>query len=535
MNKFLTFETNAFRIDDKVFPCYNVDFSLQASTNPVFDINGLLLYYSPNSPIQGKVNVKFYLTGAFPEYCKAENQTENAQQIQFNNFFIPSSYLTDLSFDVIPYQPISINAGFVFYDGLQVLNTNLNDFYQEFSTGLSTLNGLGSRIVSTNFKNQTDFIISDFSYSFNVEREPIIRVRQFPRRDVPSRVALKKVNSQISIGANNINDVLTINGNEAILSAVLSDNENLFNSTVLNFTGIVVDQSYSISESEYGSSKLRAISTNVPLKRSIVTIPYEIENYSIITTRNQPPSQPPRIVTEILDKEKIDEQRQEQIYKINTNNQPVSVIDINENSDYSDGNNGDGNIDSNQPSNPTDSSNIQISPEDSIWCKFIVYGYLVSDPSSELTETEKCRLKYPHITSVESQNINETQNQKLYLFKANIRQPIFIERNLENPVSVPQAYDQVPYYWIVQIQMNKNFFNDLITSYTPDTAFSVRYRDHDWIFDESSNACALFQSTLNTISWSDFKALLDTAVANESSYGNGSLKNPYRLVYGLGG
>lgn len=531
MNRFLTFETTALKIDDSVFPCNTVNFSIRSNTVPVFDINGSLLYYAPNSNVQGKISTQFYLTGDFPDFCKAENQSEASQKIQFNNFFIPSAYLTELNFDVLPYQPIIINVGFDFYDGLNVLNTSLNDSYQEFTTGLSVLNGLGSRIVTSNFANSNDFVATDFSYSFRVERQPITRVRQVPRRDIPSRVALKKIESEITISANNINDFLTIYGNDAVLSARLSDNERLSNFTTLNFTGTIIDQNYSISDSNYGISKIRAVSSSAPFKRSILSIPYEIEDFSLKYATNNIPKPP----VSVTDNSNLSRGRIQMGTSGSAGSSGIGGqigFGGGENSNQGDSNN---NTPTNPPSTEKDNSNVDILPEDSIWCRFIIGGYLASEDGVDLSKIELCRLQHPHITSVECQNINETENNKVYIFKSAVRQPIFIGRNLTLPISAPQIYDHIPYYCIAEIQMNKNFFNDLIAAYTPDTIFSIRYRDHDWSFNEFSDSCYLFNSTLNTVSWSEFKGYLSTAVANPSQYGNGSAKNPYRLVRALGG
>jgi hypothetical protein len=280
MARFLTFETTALKLNNSVFPCNSISVSLNANTTPVFDINGNLLYYSPTAPIQGKFSTNFYLTGALPNFLKLENQTEAPVRLSFNQFYIPSAYLTDLSFSVEPFQPISVATSFVFYHGLTVLNTDLNDNHTSFSDSLKTLNGLSSYIVTTdrdtNAENPKDFLITNFDYSFSVERSPVLRIKE----SIPSRVALKQINAQFGVTANNLDGRLKIQGNNAVFNAILKDNTSLSTSTNFSLTGIIVDQSYSISEGNYGLSNVKMIQ-NINPKRNIISIPFEIEDYDI--------------------------------------------------------------------------------------------------------------------------------------------------------------------------------------------------------------------------------------------------------------
>jgi len=280
MGRFLTFETTALKLNDSVFPCNSVSFSLNANTIPVFDINGNLLYYSPTAPIQGKFQTQFYLTGALPNFLKLENQSEVPVDVKFNQFYIPSAFLTNLNFSVDPFQPILVNVDFVFYHGLLALDTNLSDQYRNFSNSLATLNGLGSYVItdnrSTYIETAGDFLVTNFNYSFSVEREPVIRIKQ----SVPSRVAIKQINAEFNVGANNLDGLLQVQGNVGLFSGVLRDNENLSTSTNFTVSGIIVDQSYSVSEGNYGVSNIKMIQSINP-RRSILTIPYEVEDYNI--------------------------------------------------------------------------------------------------------------------------------------------------------------------------------------------------------------------------------------------------------------
>ena len=290
MAKFLTFETTAIRLNDSIFPSNSASFGLQANTVPVFDINGNLIDYAPNGPIQGKFSTEFYLTGALPDFLKLENQSDVPISVSFNNFNIPSAFLTDLSFSVEPYQPIAVSTSFDFYHGIKALDTNLNDVHNLFSPAdgstkvknkLATLNGLSSYIITNNRSsypdNYDDFIVSNFNYSFTVERQPLLRVKQ----SIPLRVALRQVNAQFGVTANNIDGVLDIHGNDAVFNAVLKDAQNPSVYTTMSLTGIIVDQNYAISDSSYGVGSIKMIQ-NISKKRNIISIPFGTNDPAIV-------------------------------------------------------------------------------------------------------------------------------------------------------------------------------------------------------------------------------------------------------------
>ena len=300
MAKFLTFETTAVKLNDSIFPSNSATFGLQAATVPVFDINGNLIDYAPNGPIQGKFSTEFYLTGALPNYLKFDNQSDAPISVSFNNFNIPSAFLTDLSFSVEPYQPISVSASFDFYHGIISLSTDLNDTHNLFSPAdgtnkvknqLATLNGLSSYIItydrSTYKENPDDFIVSNFSYSFTVDRQPLLRVKQ----SIPSRVALKQVNGQFSITSNNIDGLLDIHGNDAIFNAILADPQNPATYTSIGLTGIITDQNYVISDSNYGVGTIKMVQS-ITKKRNAISVP-ETNDPAIVEVS------PPNVIIDI--------------------------------------------------------------------------------------------------------------------------------------------------------------------------------------------------------------------------------------------
>jgi hypothetical protein len=323
MAKFLTYDINQVIINNNLFPANSISFQLAANTVPVRDINGNLLYYSPTSPIQGSVSINFFLTGAIPSYLRLENQNEIANTIAFNQLAVPGCHLTNLSFSVRPFEPIPVKADFVFYHGIRALNTNLIQYAssfngpipgfqinQSFDSALNILNGMSSYIItddrSTYIQNPADFVVTDFDYQFSVERVPILRVGEY----FPLRVAMKEINAEFNITASNLDGVLDIKGNSAVFSAVLKDNTDANVSDTINVTGIIVNQSYEISEDNFGFSKIKMMQS-LNKKRSSITIPMEVNDPNIVnppTDNNDVPTQPPKIVTreEIIRSEKPD-------------------------------------------------------------------------------------------------------------------------------------------------------------------------------------------------------------------------------------
>ncbi len=307
MAKFLTYDINQVIINSNLFPANSISFQLGANTVPVKDIYGNLLYYSPTSPIQGSVSINFFLTGVIPSYLRLENQNEIGNNIAFNQLAIPDCHLTNLSFSVRPFEPIPVKADFIFYHGIRALNTNpgVSSLNQSFNSGLNILNGMSSYIItdnrSTYVQNPADFVVTDFDYQFSVERVPILRVGEY----FPLRVAMKEINAEFNITTNNLDGVLDVRGNSAVFSAVLKDNTDPNVSDTINLTGIIMNQSYEVSEDNFGFSKIK-MTQALNKKRSTITIPMEVNNPNIVnppTNNNNVDAKPPTSIinTEIED------------------------------------------------------------------------------------------------------------------------------------------------------------------------------------------------------------------------------------------
>lgn len=307
MANFLTFEENQVLINNDLFPANGITLQLNANTVPVKDIYGNLLYYSPAGPIQGTVGLNFFLTGALPSYLRVENQDESPIKIAFNTIVIPDCYLTNVSLSVKPFEPIPVRADLVFYHGVRAMNTDpivLNTFATNlvangiaksnnlFNSNLKTLNGATSYILTENrssfTENPADFVVTDFDYQFSVERVPILRVGEI----FPTRVAMKEANAEFSITANNIDGYLDIHGNTAEFSGILKDSASLSTYEEIQLTGIIVDQSYEISDESYGFSKIKMIQA-LNRKRSPITIPMEVSDPNIINAPTNNPINPP--------------------------------------------------------------------------------------------------------------------------------------------------------------------------------------------------------------------------------------------------
>lgn len=503
MNKFLTFETNSVRINSSVFPSESVSIDLKADTTNVYDIDGNWLGLSPNGPIQGQLTTQFYLTGALPSYLTVEGQTETPVKIKFNNFYIPSAYLTDFSFSADPFSPILASASFVFFHGLSVLDTNHADTNAAFATSLGTLNGLSSYIIASNREtydeNPNNFLITNFKYSFSVDRSPVLRVKQ----TIPSRVAMKQINIQVDLVSNNLDGKLKINGNSAILSAYLQDSQNSSIYSVFNITGTILNQSYSLSSDSYGVANVSLLRT-INSRRNLLTIPFETENNTLNYDLKEeyaelpviddpvyppPPNNPPLIVNGNIDSERT--YQAVLLFKFSftsrANNEGI------------------------EPTNPCNDENGYASALASIG-SFDVNGYRFNfSPKDSNT-------KYSIMPS----------------YEASDALPIY-ERQF-----IP------PNYYVGGISFNQNFLdyvnNELSLTETFPTIIARDDNGNEiesicYLFSYSyykeDGSCVALPRTMHALTWGAFFQKLQEAIALEPDRGDGQL-NPYIIKFGFG-
>lgn len=515
MNKFLTFETTSLKLNNSVFPCNAVSFDINADTTNVYDIDGIFIGTAPNSPIQGQCSMQFYLTGALPNFLKAEYQSETPIRIQFNNFFIPSAYLSNLNFSVAPFQPVAVSANFMFYHGLSVLDMNHKNWHDTYSSSLPTSNGLTSYIVTSNRdsynQNPNNFIATDFNYSFTVDRQPVLRVRE----SIPSRVAMKQINAEMEVSANNLDGRLKIYGTNAIFNAVLRDSQNPSVSSSLDFTGVINGQGYSISESSYGLAKIKLTQT-INRRRSILSIPFEEEDNSLTYA-------PPTTI-------EYAEIPVEDIPAPPPNNPPIIVNGI-------------------------------IAPPTETPFIVKIAGYYLT--STEL-DAPSC-IDGGYFSSLQSINVSYTNSDNIKYSVSRFAIPG------ENPITSfskydsdysstpsPQIYDAPPYYFAGAFAVNKNLkeyvaaaseseINDLAnvfpyieildqTSPVYGTNFGLYTQTQnrkDGYDDSGNQICENDSLSTRGLSWNAFLLALKTAIAAHPTMGEGTVSSPYVIVLPL--
>ena len=275
--KFLLFESNHVRLNNNVFPAEDISVSLNAALTDAMDIDGDVIGYSPNGPLQGSVSFSFDLTGQLPDYFYAENLTEQPTVISFNTFVI-YGHLQSLNYSIEPYQPIKVNADFAFFHGIKYLNTYQQDhFMAEFDNSLKSYNGVRSYLLANT---ESVYVPISFNYSLTAKRTPYTKVGY----ESPTRVALEGVNAEMNVVGNNIDKYMSIRGNEAHFVGVLNDlhNPSEENKYYLRVDGKVVGQSFDVNASSYGTSQLTVRQTFSRI-RNITSIPF-IDSDTIYTT-----------------------------------------------------------------------------------------------------------------------------------------------------------------------------------------------------------------------------------------------------------
>ena len=272
--KFLVFESNAVRLNNDIFPAESINVSLSPSIDPLMDIDGRVTNYAPNGSLKGRVDLSFDLTGELPTYFHATGVTEAPTLVKFNTFVI-YGYLENLTYEVSPYRPIKVNAGFAFFHGIKYLETQFKDkIPASFDSSLKTYNGLRSYLVGDT-RNYS--FISSFNYSLTTRRTPYTKVGF----ESPTRVALEDVRIEINAQGSNINNYMTIRGNETYLRGNLNELYNSNNTIVMPLAGRVVEQSFSASQGSVGQGSFKAIQSLNRIRKN-VSIPF-IENQLILT------------------------------------------------------------------------------------------------------------------------------------------------------------------------------------------------------------------------------------------------------------
>lgn len=505
MNKFLTFETNSVRINNSVFPSESVSIDLKADTTNVYDINGHWLGLSPNGPIQGQLTTQFYLTGTLPSYLTVDGQSEVPVKIKFNNFYIPSAYLTDFSFSADPFSPILASASFVFFHGLSVLDANHADTNTAFNSSLGTLNGLSSYIVASNREtyneNPNNFLITNFKYSFSVDRSPVLRVKQ----TVPSRVAMKQINVQVDLTSNNLDGKLKINGNSAILSAYLRDSQNSSIYTAFNITGTILNQSYSLSSDSYGVASATLLQT-INQRRNLLSIPFETEDNNLNYDLKEEYAEIP-----VID---------DPVYPPPPNDPPIIV---------------NGNINSERTYQVV------------LLFKFPFTSRVYNDPGVE--PTNPCNDEKGYASPLVSVSSFDVNGYRFNFSPKDSNTKYAIMPSYEESDSLPIYERQFipPNYYVGSISFNQNFL-DYVNDNThfTETFPTIIARDDygneiesmcylfSYGYEKIDGSCVAMPRTLHTLSWSVFFGKLLEVIQISPDHGDGSGSTPYIIKFGFG-
>ena len=284
--KFITYESNAVRLNDKIFPAENITVGLNASLSNNLDINGDNIGYAPSGPLKGSVNFSFNLTGAMPSYMTKDGLSELPTFISFNRIGI-YGYLSRVNYNIEPYKPIKVDVTFDFFHGIRFLTTKGQDLQKpDFDNTLRNYNGVHSYVFSSVNKLH-DFYVTSANYSMTVSRVPYTKIGF----ESPSRVALEDAQVTLDVEANNIDDYMSIRGNDVnfqLILKVLETSTSQENATyqkdtdvVLNVGGKVTDQSFSIAKDSFGLARLKIID-KIPQKRNYIVLPF-IENTSLFT------------------------------------------------------------------------------------------------------------------------------------------------------------------------------------------------------------------------------------------------------------
>jgi len=264
MSKFLNYRGVDFKLEGEDFYATQVSLNAQASVDPVVLSDGSLLKYAPSDAVVGSLSCEFYLEGALPSYLNITGTHDSPIKAEFANVEITGVYPKSISFSVEPFQPILISAEFDWYGDVKVedfseygikkvreksvpnfcahsyksflQSRKIFTFDSSFSsgpTGPSGPEGKGSNIVS-------------ISYRSNCDRPSFYNVDEL----IPFRVAKLNKSCDISLSANHLGDLISIEGKDAIANIHVKD----FYGTLLDIftiSGVLSDQNYNISEGQY--------------------------------------------------------------------------------------------------------------------------------------------------------------------------------------------------------------------------------------------------------------------------------------------
>lgn len=246
MAKFLNYRNISFTIENERYYASEISLSAQASTSAVILNDGTLLNYAPEGAVVGSLSVNFYLTGSFPSYLNITGTSESAITARFANVLITGLYAKSVNFSVEPFQPIAISTDFDWYGNVSVQSFDENTDDQKANIPIPDYfaNGYKSYVNKKDLEGIDNIV--QFSYSASCERPAFFNVED----KIPFRVAKLNKNVSCELSSNELGNLLTITGKNAVCDVVLKD---LYGTTLNTFavSGVLNSQNYQVSEGQY--------------------------------------------------------------------------------------------------------------------------------------------------------------------------------------------------------------------------------------------------------------------------------------------
>lgn len=223
--KFIKYENALVEIAGKTIFANSASLGVEASLEPVSDVDGSVLRYAPNSPVKGSLSFSHYCTGDFHDFLNPITAIEHTGEPFMGSFAgvnFTSGYIKSLSFEVQPFQPIIFNSEIDIYGELTQLNNN-------GSQDLDTKNSLESYPEDTKIAHSLrSFLAGDdiginknlsFSYSSSADRNPVVTIGN----ELPYRVTKENVSINMTVNGEDFGNVISYTGNNAAIVAKIYD------------------------------------------------------------------------------------------------------------------------------------------------------------------------------------------------------------------------------------------------------------------------------------------------------------------------
>tara|TARA_Y100000592_G_C5482423_1_gene326506 strand:+ start:12495 stop:13301 length:807 start_codon:yes stop_codon:yes gene_type:complete len=224
---FIKYEDCIVNLNDKVVFANRAQLSASAKIEPSRNMLGELIRYSPTGPIEGSLDLSFYLTKNFqnnhqefnildiinsPEHLDAFSSgiTGSIAGVSFTN-----AYLNNFNFSVEPFSPVLINANFSIFGALSASSNQSEGFSHLGRQEGQPANGVNSFYTAAT-ELGVDHPIS-FSYQASINRMINLEIGE----SIPTRAYKGNCSATVNINSEGFGNSLKINGNEAALTAHL--------------------------------------------------------------------------------------------------------------------------------------------------------------------------------------------------------------------------------------------------------------------------------------------------------------------------